>query len=270
VTIVDLHSYPVTELAYVRHVHADVPRPACCIGTDAGHTPPALAEAVAVAFADLGEPLLNEPFAGTYVPLQHYGTDMRVRSVMVELRRDTYVGSAQDLARVTGMLATLVDSIDAHDGERLSRTEAVATGCAWAITPPPDHTLVLQLEPISAARHSAQDTTFGLFSVVGFTSVARPTDALDPARTGVTCRIDSPRHRTIVIRQEAGPAIEIPVPHDNPALTMAVTADGFVRTYATTDSIGVSGVIDTAMMTRDMADGVVLGALVAVVPAPSG
>lgn len=155
-------------------------------------------------------------------------------------------------------------------GERPSHTETVVTGFRWAITAPPDHTLVLQLEPIAAARRAAKDSAVGLFSVAGFTPIVLPTDALDSARAGVTCRIDSPVHLTIVIRQEAGPAIDIPVPHDSLALTTAVKADGFVRTYATTDSIGASGLIDRAMMTRDMANGVVLGARVAVATAPSG
>jgi N-formylglutamate deformylase len=34
---------------------------------------------------------VNEPFAGAYIPLRHLGRDSRVTSVMVELRRDTYL-----------------------------------------------------------------------------------------------------------------------------------------------------------------------------------
>lgn len=113
VTIVDLHSYPVAELPYERQVHADAPRPACCIGTDERHTPAGLADAVSAAFRDLGDTLVNEPFTGTYVPLRFYGTDMRVRSVMVELRRDTYLESPAHLARLAGMLATFIDAIEA-------------------------------------------------------------------------------------------------------------------------------------------------------------
>ncbi|MDQ1249354.1 MAG: hypothetical protein QG597_3729 [Actinomycetota bacterium] len=113
VTIVDLHSYPAAELPYERHVHADAPRPACCIGTDERHTPPELADAVQAVFRGLGETMVNQPFAGTYVPLRFYGTDLRVRSVMVELRRDTYQESPTDVARVAGMLARLCDVLDA-------------------------------------------------------------------------------------------------------------------------------------------------------------
>jgi hypothetical protein len=33
---------------------------------------------------------LDTPFAGTYVPLKHLGRDRRVRSIMIEVRRDLY------------------------------------------------------------------------------------------------------------------------------------------------------------------------------------
>jgi N-formylglutamate deformylase len=39
----------------------------------------------------IGEIAVNEPFAGSYIPLRHFGLDDRVQSVMVELRRDTYL-----------------------------------------------------------------------------------------------------------------------------------------------------------------------------------
>ena len=34
---------------------------------------------------------LNEPFAGTYVPLRLHGKDDRVHSLMLEIRRDVYM-----------------------------------------------------------------------------------------------------------------------------------------------------------------------------------
>ena len=86
VVIVDLHSYPSRPLPY--ELHGDAPRPAVCIGTDPFHTPASLIAAAERAFGPIG---LNTPFAGCYVPIKHYRSDARVRAVMVELRRDTYM-----------------------------------------------------------------------------------------------------------------------------------------------------------------------------------
>jgi len=87
--LVDLHSYPVEALPY--ELHQDAKRPPVCLGVDVDHTPEALRERAFRACSDIGEVVLNEPFAGSYIPLRHFGRDSRVSSVMVELRRDTYM-----------------------------------------------------------------------------------------------------------------------------------------------------------------------------------
>lgn len=88
--IVDLHSFPSVALPY--ELDQDAPRPPVCIGTDEDHTPSWLGSVAAEAFGGLGrDVLLNTPFAGTYVPMRHYGLDLRVSSVMVEIRRDQYL-----------------------------------------------------------------------------------------------------------------------------------------------------------------------------------
>lgn len=111
VTIIDLHSYPLVELPYERLHHPDAARPKCCIGVDPTHTPPALRDAALTAFASLGEVGVNEPFAGTYVPLAFYSAqDLRVSSVMVELRRDTYLGHDNGIVAVAPMLTRLIDT----------------------------------------------------------------------------------------------------------------------------------------------------------------
>lgn len=56
---------------------------------------------------------LNEPFAGTYVPLAFYGTDARVTSIMIELRRDIYVGNEKAIEELGRGLATLVEAVQA-------------------------------------------------------------------------------------------------------------------------------------------------------------
>jgi N-formylglutamate amidohydrolase len=66
---------------------------------------------------------INEPFAGTYVPLRHFGRDSRVTSLMVEVRRDVIMdestGEPHDgVDEVAATLTELIDSLD----------EAPATG----------------------------------------------------------------------------------------------------------------------------------------------
>ncbi len=109
--IIDVHSYPSVALPY--ELHADGKRPAVCLGTDTFHTPDWLLDAAREAFGPIGEIALNTPFAGCYVPLQHYGANRAVSAVMLELRRDTYVtepaGPPHDgLRRTAGALARLV------------------------------------------------------------------------------------------------------------------------------------------------------------------
>jgi N-formylglutamate amidohydrolase len=89
VTIIDVHSFPSVALPY--ELHANLARPAICIGTDDIHSPPELVEQVAEAMRSVGSIGINEPFIGTYVPLEQYHVDPRVRSVMVEIRRDLYM-----------------------------------------------------------------------------------------------------------------------------------------------------------------------------------
>ncbi|MFH9657569.1 N-formylglutamate amidohydrolase [Streptomyces sp. NPDC017248] len=112
--IIDVHSYPAEPLPY--ELHGTGPRPPVCLGTDAFHTPPWLAEAAREAFAGCGGTGLDSPFAGTYVPLDFYGTDTRVGALMVEIRRDTYMTepggpAGPGLNTLATSLATLIDAI---------------------------------------------------------------------------------------------------------------------------------------------------------------
>jgi len=89
VTIIDVHSFPRVALPY--ELHSDLDRPEICIGRNDIHTPPQLVDAALEAFSGFGNVDTNQPFIGTYVPLAHYGVDTRVRSVMLEVRRDLYM-----------------------------------------------------------------------------------------------------------------------------------------------------------------------------------
>ncbi|WP_219419453.1 N-formylglutamate amidohydrolase [Pseudonocardia nigra] len=111
--LINVHSYPSAPLPY--ELHADGPRPAVCLGTDAVHTPRELSEAARVAFATIGEVGLDSPFAGAYVPLAHHGVDRRVTAIMIEIRRDTYMAEPDGpptpaVARLARALADLVDA----------------------------------------------------------------------------------------------------------------------------------------------------------------
>ena len=87
--IVDVHSFPSRALAY--ELHADQQRPPLCIGADDFHTPPTLIDTARTCWQRIGPSLVNQPFAGAYVPLDRYRADRRVVAIMLEIRRDTYL-----------------------------------------------------------------------------------------------------------------------------------------------------------------------------------
>ncbi len=87
--ILDCHSFGTIPLPSEWDQAPD--RPDICIGTDAFHTPPALAGALEAAFVAEGFRVERDsPFGGALVPLDRYRTDLRVASVMVEVRRGLY------------------------------------------------------------------------------------------------------------------------------------------------------------------------------------
>lgn len=87
--IIDVHSYRAHQ--HENAINHGQRRPAMCIGTDAFHTPNWLRALFFSEFSQIGDCFENEPYAGTYVPLKHYGKDARVLSVMMETRADTYL-----------------------------------------------------------------------------------------------------------------------------------------------------------------------------------
>jgi N-formylglutamate amidohydrolase len=89
VVIIDLHSYPVVASDY--ELYKESARPAVCLGVDDFHTPEALVALATREMSGLGEIDINTPFVGTYVPLKFYGRNARVQSIMLELRRDTFL-----------------------------------------------------------------------------------------------------------------------------------------------------------------------------------
>ncbi len=65
------------------------------IGTDGFHTPPSWIEASVSFFEDRGFRLgIDEPYAGSIVPMKHYQKDARVKSIMLEINRTLYLDNS--------------------------------------------------------------------------------------------------------------------------------------------------------------------------------
>lgn len=116
-SIIDVHSYPLHPKPY--ELYPAEPRPQICIGTDETHTPPWLRAAARDAFSSQWDVAFDGPFRGTYVPLRHYGLDARVTSVMLEIRRDLFVGpeggpKLEAVHQLSAATAALVDAITAQ------------------------------------------------------------------------------------------------------------------------------------------------------------
>ncbi|MBJ7458270.1 MAG: N-formylglutamate amidohydrolase [Thermoleophilaceae bacterium] len=107
VTIIDVHSYPPEPSGF--ELNKTGPRPEICIGTAPFHTPPELADLAeqSFRFADFTDIEFNSPYKGCYVPLRYFGTEPRVQSVMVEIRRDVYLREdGTGISKVGVQLAT--------------------------------------------------------------------------------------------------------------------------------------------------------------------
>ena len=108
VTIIDIHSYRLKE--HLNGVNKGQRRPPICVGTDSFHTPQWLIDSAIAAFTSAGEVILNEPYAGTYVPMRFYEKERNVNSVMMENREDTIAGEGME--RSARALAVLIDAIE--------------------------------------------------------------------------------------------------------------------------------------------------------------
>lgn len=90
VLIIDCHSFPKHPLPY--ELNQTMDRPEICIGTDGFHTTEKLKKSFGQLFEDLNFTVkYNEPFKGSIVPLQFYNNEVRVQSIMIEVRRDIYM-----------------------------------------------------------------------------------------------------------------------------------------------------------------------------------
>ena len=87
--IIDCHSYPLRPLPYEEEQDGD--RPALCLGTDDFHTLDSIEESALEPDVDLlSDASVNEPFAGSIVPMKYWKENRVVQSIMIEVRRDLY------------------------------------------------------------------------------------------------------------------------------------------------------------------------------------
>lgn len=113
--VLDCHSFPSKALP-CEHFQ-DARRPEFCLGTDEFHTPVALVANVERELSRQGYSVLrNEPFPGCLVPMEYFQRDGRVRSLMIEVNRNLYMGDdysvrEQRLDRVIVVLRALRPTI---------------------------------------------------------------------------------------------------------------------------------------------------------------
>ena len=110
--IIDCHSFSDEVLP---HEESSV-RPDICIGTDNFHTPMALLSKVYRYFEDQGYTVVvNQPFSGTIVPLEYYGKDQRVSSIMIEINRKLYLdegfGKSENFAEVKQLIHAVLQQL---------------------------------------------------------------------------------------------------------------------------------------------------------------
>jgi len=88
--IIDCHSYPSTPIRC--DMNQEPNRPDICFGTSDPHTPSDLVAAAVEAFEGAGfSTAVDWPYAGTIVPLDYYGIEPWVSSLMVEVNRKLYM-----------------------------------------------------------------------------------------------------------------------------------------------------------------------------------
>jgi N-formylglutamate amidohydrolase len=112
--IVDCHSFNDEQLPHVDNTM----RPDFCIGSDSFHTPLELVEQLVKYLNDCGYCVtVNEPFAGTIVPLEYYHKDQAVISVMIEVNKRLYLDDQiqknREFETIKAIIAELLKIISA-------------------------------------------------------------------------------------------------------------------------------------------------------------
>lgn len=88
--IIDCHSFSSIPLPY--ELNQNKIRPDICIGADNFHTPHELIDKITNLFKAKGYTVeINKPFAGTIVPIDYYGNNSNIQSIMIEVNRRLYM-----------------------------------------------------------------------------------------------------------------------------------------------------------------------------------
>jgi N-formylglutamate deformylase len=90
VYIIDCHSF--TNKPLKTDLIQDENRPDICLGVDSFHTPKFLVERFKSVFENYHYHVdINNPYIGTFVPLEYYNKNANVHSIMVEINRKLYM-----------------------------------------------------------------------------------------------------------------------------------------------------------------------------------
>lgn len=88
--IIDCHSF--SDFPFLRDLNQNTTRPDICIGTDDFHTPKELLDLTYEFFKYFNLTVaLNNPYSGTIVPIEYYGQNKNVQSIMIEINRKLYL-----------------------------------------------------------------------------------------------------------------------------------------------------------------------------------
>lgn len=110
--IIDIHSYPDKALPY--ELYKEEKRPDICLGYDEYHIDKEILDHLKNIFLAEGYSVEeNQPFKGAIVPLSKYRKDARVRSLMLEINKRTYLeGFNLDPDKFSKLKSVIAKTID--------------------------------------------------------------------------------------------------------------------------------------------------------------